>query len=118
MASRVLRRRAVTAAALYGGTVAGVLGTLYAANELGPAQFGLFTLAVATASFLQLLLDTTVEEAVVKYGFRYVAGADWGRLRRLFRVGLAVKWGGGAVATLVALAHRAVRRRDLLARAA
>ena len=73
MASRVLRRRAVTAAALYGGTVAGILGTLYAANELGPAQFGLFTLAVATASFLQLLLDTTVEEGAVKYGFRYVA---------------------------------------------
>lgn len=103
MASRVLRRRAVTAAALYGGTVAGVLGTLYAANELGPARFGLFTLAVATASFLQLLLDTTVEEAVVKYGFRYLAGTHWGRLRRLFRVGLAVKWGGGAVATGVAL---------------
>jgi O-antigen/teichoic acid export membrane protein len=40
----------------------------------------------------------------VKYGFRYLAGADWGRLRRLFRIGLVVKWGGGAVATLVALA--------------
>lgn len=104
MASRVLRRRAVTAAALYGGTVAGILGTLYAANELGPARFGLFTLAVATASFLQLLLDTTVEEGAVKYGFRYVAAQDWGRLRTLFRVGVAVKWGGGAAATLVALA--------------
>lgn len=104
MASRVLRRRAVTAAALYGGTVAGVVGSLYAANELGPAQFGLFTLAVATAGFLQLLLDTTVEEAAVKYGFRYVATEDWGRLRTLFRVGVAVKWGGGAIATLVALA--------------
>lgn len=104
MASRVFRRRAVTAAALYGGTVAGILGTLYVANELGPAQFGLFTLAVATASFLQLLLDTTVEEGAVKYGFRYVATEDWGRLRALFRVGVAVKWGGGAAATVVALA--------------
>jgi len=104
MASRVLRRRAVTAAALYGGTVAGILGTLYAANELGPAQFGLFTLAVATAGFLQLLLDTTVEEGAVKYGFRYVATEDWGRLRSLFRVGVVVKWGGGVIATLVALA--------------
>ena len=79
-------------------------GRCIAANELGPEEFGLFTLAVATASFLQLLLDTTVEEATVKYGFRYIAATDWGRLRRLFRVGLAVKWGGGAVATLVALA--------------
>ena len=53
-----------------------------------------------------MLLDTTVEEATVKYGFRYIAATDWGRLRRLFRVGLAVKWGGGAVATLVS--HAAV----------
>ena len=31
--------------------------------------------------------------------FRYSATSDWGRLRGLFRVGLAVKWGGGAIAT-------------------
>ena len=104
MASRVHRRRAATAAALYGGTVAGLLGTLIAVRVLGPEQFGVFTLALSVAGFLQLLLDTTVEEAVVKYGFRYVATEQWGRLRRLFRVGLGVKWAGGAVATLVVLA--------------
>jgi O-antigen/teichoic acid export membrane protein len=103
MASRVFRRRAVTAAALYGGTAAGILGTLIAVRVLGPDQFGLFTLALACAGFVQLLLDTTVEEAMVKYGFRYSASADWGRLRGLFRVGLLVKWGGGLVATLVVL---------------
>ena len=108
MASRVLRRRAVTAAALYGGTAAGILGTLIAVRVLGPDQFGVFTLALATASFVQLLLDTTVEEAIVKYGFRYAATSDWGRLRGLFRVGLAVKWGGGAIATVVVLAARPV----------
>jgi O-antigen/teichoic acid export membrane protein len=104
MASRVLRRRAVTAAALYGGTAAGIIGTLIAVRVLGPDQFGVFTLALATASFVQLLLDTTVEEAIVKYGIRYTATSDWGRLRGLFRVGLGVKWGGGAIATVVVLA--------------
>ena len=68
MASRDIRRRAVTAAALYGGTAAGILGTLIAVRVLGPDQFGVFTLALAAASFVQLLLDTTVEEAIVKYG--------------------------------------------------
>ena len=104
MASRDFRRRTVTAAALYGGTAAGILGTLIAARVLGPDQFGLLTLALAAAGFVQLLLDTTVEEAIVKYGIRYAATDDWGRLRGLFRVGIAIKWGGGAAATLVILA--------------
>ena len=78
MASRDIRRRLVTAAALYGGTAAGILGTLIAVRVLGPEQFGLFTLALATASFVQLLLDTTVEEAIVKYGFRYVGDGGLG----------------------------------------
>jgi len=104
MASRDFRRRTVTAAALYGGTAAGILGTLIAARVLGPDQFGLLTLALAAAGFVQLLLDTTVEEAIVKYGIRYAATDDWGRLRGLFRAGIAIKWGGGAAATLVILA--------------
>ncbi len=104
MAWRHHRRRVVTAVALYGGTLAGVLGTLVAVRSLGPEDFGAFTLAITAAGFALLLLDTTVEEAVVKYGFRYLASEDWGRLRRLFRVGLAVKWAGGAAATLVMLA--------------
>jgi O-antigen/teichoic acid export membrane protein len=104
MASRDIRRRVVTAAALYGGTAAGILGTLIAVRVLGPDQFGLFTIALTAAAFVQLLLDTTVEEAVVKYGIRYASTDDWGRLRGLFRVGIAIKWGGGALATLVILA--------------
>jgi O-antigen/teichoic acid export membrane protein len=103
MALRDHRRRVVTAAALYGGTLAGILGTLIAVRSLGPESFGVFTLAITAAGFALLLLDTTVEEAVVKYGFRYLATEDWGRLRRLFRVGLAVKWAGGAAATVVML---------------
>ena len=37
-------------------------------------------------------IATTVEEAVVKYGYRYATGEEWGRLRRLFRTGVLVKW--------------------------
>jgi PST family polysaccharide transporter len=59
---------------------------------------------VATAGFLQVLLDSTVEEALVKFGFRYATQEDWGRLRRLFRVGLAVKLGGGLLAGMALLA--------------
>jgi O-antigen/teichoic acid export membrane protein len=100
MRSRVLWRRAATAAAVYAATVLGVLGTIVAARSLGPQGFGFLALALAATSFFQLLLDSTVEEAVVKYGYRYATAEDWGRLRRLFRVGIAVKWAGGAAAAL------------------
>jgi len=104
MGSRVLWRRAATAAAVYAATVLGVLGTIVAARSLGPERFGLLALALAATAFFQLLLDSTVEEAVVKYGWRYATAEDWGRLRRLFRVGIAVKWAGGAAAALAVAA--------------
>jgi O-antigen/teichoic acid export membrane protein len=100
MGSRVLWRRAATAAAVYAATVLGVLGTIVAARSLGPERFGLLALALAATAFFQLLLDSTVEEAIVKYGYRYATAEDWGRLRRLFRVGIVVKWAGGAAAAL------------------
>jgi O-antigen/teichoic acid export membrane protein len=100
MRSRVLWRRAATAAAVYAATVLGVLGTVVAARSLGPEGFGFLALALAATSFFQLLLDSTVEEAVVKYGYRYATAGDWGRLRRLFRIGITVKWAGGAAAAL------------------
>lgn len=104
MAGRVLlRRRALTAAAIYGGTALGVLGTIVAARLLGPEAFGLLAITLATAGVLMLLLDTTVEEAVVKYGIRYATAGDWGRLRRLVRVALGVKWLGGLTASLLVL---------------
>jgi PST family polysaccharide transporter len=104
MASRLLRRQTATAAATYLSAVLGVAGMLVAARRLGPHDFGLFALVLATAGFFQILLDLTAEEALVKYGFRYTAAGEWGRLRRLFRVGLVVKLGGGALACIVLLA--------------
>ena len=55
---------------------------------------------MAAAGFFQTLLDLTVEESLTKYGFRYVAAEDWGRLQRLFGRALQVKLLGGALAML------------------
>jgi O-antigen/teichoic acid export membrane protein len=49
---------------------------------------------------LQVFVDLTIDEVVVKYGNRYVAREQWGRFRRLMHVGLVVKVAGGAAGTL------------------
>ena len=102
MVSRLIWRRSATAAGLYASVAFGLAGTVIAANVLGPERFGVFATALIGASFFQTLLDLTVEDSLTKYGFRYVAREDWGRLRRLFRLALQLKLAGG-VAALVAL---------------
>ena len=47
-----------------------------------------------------MFVDLTIDEVVVKYGNRYAAREDWGRFRRLFEIGLAVKMAGGAAGSL------------------
>src|SRR5262249_38969738 len=101
MSPRLLRRRAVTALGTYGGVVLGVLGTLVAARQLGPHEFGLYALVLATAGFFQVLLDLTVEEAMVKFGFRYTTAGQYGRLRRLYRRALGLKCLGAVIAGVV-----------------
>lgn len=76
---------------MYASVLFGFLATIVAARILGVADFGLFAIIMAATGFFQVLLDLTVEEAVTKYGFRYTAGEDWGRLRRLFARALAIK---------------------------
>ena len=98
--SRVLRRRAATAFGIYGAAVVGFLATIVAARELSKPDFARFALVFAATSLLQLFVDLTIDEVVVKYGNRYAAREDWGRFRRLFQVGLAVKMAGGLVGTL------------------
>ena len=100
MSSRVLRRRSATAAWIYVAVACGIVGTIVAARVLGLEQFGVYATALAAVGFFQTLLDLTVEESLAKYGFRYVAAQDWGRLRRLFRQALLLKVVGGALATL------------------
>jgi O-antigen/teichoic acid export membrane protein len=104
MRSSIFRRRAGAALGLYASVALGILGSIVAARTLGLEGFGLYATALTAASFLQTLLDLTVEEALTKYGFRYVTGGEWGRLRRLFRRALDLKLLGGALATLVLLA--------------
>ena len=99
----LLWRRSATAAGTYISVVLGFLGTLVAARELGPHAFGLFAIVVAATSFFQTLLDLTAEEALVKYGYRYVAAEEWGRLRRLFRKALELKLLGGLLAAVAML---------------
>lgn len=104
MASRLHRRRSVTAAGLYGSVVLGVLGTVVAARSFSTGDFGLFATVFVAVSFFQVLLDLTVEESLTKYGFRYATAEDWGRLRALFRAALRLKLAGGALAGIALLA--------------
>jgi O-antigen/teichoic acid export membrane protein len=98
MQTRLLWRRSATAIGLYGSVVLGVIGTLVVARELSPPDFGLYSLAITAAGFFQILLDLTVEEAMIKYGFHYTATERWGRLRRLYRRAMALKTLGALVA--------------------
>jgi O-antigen/teichoic acid export membrane protein len=106
MDSRLLRRRSATAVGTYTSVALGVLGTVVAARVLGKFEFGRLAVVLAAVSFFQVALDLTLEEAVVKFGFRYRAQQAWGKLRRLYRVGVTAKAVGGLLgaALLVVLA--------------
>ena len=69
-----------------------------AARELGSNEFAAFAIVTSASAFFQLLLDLTVEDALVKFGFRYSTAEDWARLRRLFDVALRFKLVGGLLA--------------------
>src|SRR4029079_16549544 len=103
MAPSALRRRSATAAGLYLSVALGILGTIAAARMLGLADFGRFATVMAVVALAQTLLDLTVEESLTKFGFRYVAAEDWGKLHRLFQRALEVKLVGGALASLAIL---------------
>lgn len=93
---RLLVRRSLTAVGIYSSVVLGFAATVVAARQFQPqAAFGLYAIVFAVSGFFQVLLDLTVEEAVVKFGFGFVAREEWGRLRELVHKALAVKLGGG-----------------------
>jgi O-antigen/teichoic acid export membrane protein len=101
MGSRVIRRGTATAAGVWASALVGILGTVVAARLLGVHGFGLYAIAMAATGFVQLVFDLTVEEALVKFGFRYVEAEDWSRLRRLFAIALRVKAVGGLAGAAV-----------------
>jgi len=99
-----------TAAGVYLSAALGFAGSIVAFRELGTYDFGLLSLVLAATGFFQLFADLTVDEAVIKYGFRYEARADWGRFRRVFGVGISLKLVGGVlggvgIAILAPLSH-------------
>ena len=103
MASRLIGRRSTTAAGIYVSAILGFLATVVAARVLGVDDFALLAIVLAAVGLLQTLLDLTVEEALTKYGFRFVTAGEWGKLRRLFRRAMAVKLVGAVLAGLALL---------------
>jgi O-antigen/teichoic acid export membrane protein len=72
--------------------------TIVATRGLGLSDYARFAAILAATAFFQVLLDLTAEDALVKYGFRYVETERWGRLRRIFEIALAFKLVGGVLA--------------------
>jgi len=109
MRSRLFWRRSAAAAGIYASVVLGFFGTVIAAHAFTTHVLGLYAIVIAATGFFQTLLDLTIEEALVKYGFRFQERADWGRLRRLFGRALQLKLAGGLLAgvSLLALAPAA-----------
>ena len=97
---RLLVRRSLTAVGIYSSVALGFLGTVIATRELSLRVFGDYATVIYATSFLQSFFDLTVEEALVKYGFRYSTREDWGRFRRLFSSALRFKLAGSLVGAL------------------
>jgi O-antigen/teichoic acid export membrane protein len=104
MAAGIFRRRAGAAIGTYASVALGFGASIVAARLFSPHEFGLYALVLSSLALLQVLLDLTIEEALIKFGFRYVTAEDWGRLRRLFRRTFVFKLVGavlGGIALLV-----------------
>jgi O-antigen/teichoic acid export membrane protein len=98
---RLIVRRSLTAVGIYSSVVFGFLGTVVATREFHSTRiFGDYATVLFATSLLGSLFDLTVEEALVKYGFRYVAREQWGKLRALFRAALGVKLAGSFAGAL------------------
>jgi O-antigen/teichoic acid export membrane protein len=109
MRSRLFWRRSAAAAGTYASAALGFGATVVALHVFSTETFGRYALVLAATAFVQSLLDLTVEEALVRFGFRYTERGDWGRLRRLFVGAVKLKLIGGFLATglLLALAPAA-----------
>jgi O-antigen/teichoic acid export membrane protein len=99
MGSRLFWRRSAAAAGTYASAALGFGATVVALHVFSTETFGRYALVLAATAFVQSLLDLTVEEALVKFGFRFTTREDWGRLRRLFESAVAFKFAGGLLAT-------------------
>jgi O-antigen/teichoic acid export membrane protein len=102
--SRLLVRRSTTAVGIYSSVVFGFLATVVAGRVFPTTQdFGDYATVIYATSFFQSFFDLTVEEALVKYGFRFVTKEDWGLLRGLFRSAFWFKVIGSALGGIALL---------------
>ena len=101
-------RRSATAVGIYLSVALGFLATIVATRELHLSGFGDYATVLFAVGLLQGFFDVTVEEAVVKYGFRYVTREDWPRLSRLLRSAVSLKLVGGALGAVGLLVFAAV----------
>ena len=69
-----------------------------------PRAQGSFTIVIATADFLALLVWLTSDDALVKYGFRYAANEEWGRFHRSIRIAFSAELAASLVATALIVA--------------
>jgi O-antigen/teichoic acid export membrane protein len=100
---RLFVRRSATAVGIYLSVVLGFIGTIVAGRELSVREFGEYSTVVFAVAFIGSFFDLTVEEALVKYGFHYVAREDWSRLRQLYRSALGFKVVGTTVGGIALL---------------
>jgi O-antigen/teichoic acid export membrane protein len=100
------RKVGSTSIAIWGSTALTFVGSIVAARGLGPDDYGVVVLAIATASFVSIFLDLTLTDGVVYHGSRAIAAADFGNLRSLLRAAFFSDLAVGIVITalLVALA--------------
>ncbi|MBV8256973.1 MAG: lipopolysaccharide biosynthesis protein [Actinobacteria bacterium] len=110
MGDSVFRRRVGAAAGTYLSVALGFLGTVVAARIFSTSTLGLFTIVIASTGFFQTLLDLTIEEALIKYGFRFIEREDFGRLHRLFRQVFWLKIVGAVLAGLALLGLAALAK--------
>ena len=101
-------RRSATAVGIYLSVALGFIATIVATRELDLSGFGDYATVLFAVGLLQGFFDVTVEEAVVKYGFRYVTREDWPRLSRLLRSAAVLKLVGGALGAVGLLVFAAV----------
>jgi O-antigen/teichoic acid export membrane protein len=107
--SRLLVRRTATAVGIYSSVVLGVLSSVVATREFDSIHtWGDYSTVIIATGFFQAFFDLTVEESLVKYGFRYVTREDWGRLRRLFSTTFRFKLVGSLLGGIGMLVFAAV----------
>jgi O-antigen/teichoic acid export membrane protein len=102
--SRLLVRRSATAVGIYASVILGFLATVVAGRRFPTTQdFGDYATVIYATGFFQGFFDLTVEEALVKYGFRFITREEWGLLRGLFRSAFWFKVVGSALGGIALL---------------